>query len=191
MIMKSQIILIVACLLGAQGLLADETITGKVIRVTSGDTFTVLNIVQRDYTEREDDTAWGFGVDMDLDPAPDKIPTIVHLAEIDAPELNQPYGPEARKALADKILGRIVRVTYAEKDRNEHLVGEVYLRDRWINQEVLAEGCGWHDKRYSDDDLLDTAEQEAKGKHAGLWGGTQPVPPWDWRQKHLPATPDD
>ena len=188
--MKSQVILIAACLLVVTGL-ADETMTGRVIRVTAGDTFTLLNVIQRDYTEREDDTAWGFGVDVDLNPSPDKVPMVIHLAEIDAPEQDQPYGPEAKAALAKKILGKVVRVTYAERDRFNHIVGEVYLEERWINAEVLVAGCAWHDKRYSDEDLLDTAEQQARAGHVGLWAGAQPVPPWKWRQQHPMVTPED
>ncbi len=179
----------VLLLLVASGLLADETITGKVIQVTAGDTFTLLNVIQRDYTEQEDDTDWGFGVDVNLDPAPDKEPTVIHLAQVDAPEMNQPYGPESKKALAAKILGRVVKVTYTERDRQNNIAGEVYLGECWINQEALAQGWVWHDKRYADNDLLDTAEQQAQTARAGLWAGDKPEPPWEWRKTHQVANP--
>jgi len=99
-------------------------------------------------------------------------------------------GNTSRKKLADKLQGRVVQVTYFEKDRFNHITGTVNLDDRWINQEVLAEGCAWHDKRYSDDDMLDTAEQQARARHLGLWAEPNPMPPWEWRQTHQTPTPE-
>ena len=181
-------ILVFGLLLAGQALVAQTAVTGKVIRVTSGDTFTLLDVRQRPYTEQDVVDPWGFGEELDLDPPPDETPTIIHLAEIDAPEKNQPYGDTSRQKLAAKLLGRVVRVTYFEKDRFNNIVGTVNLDDRWINAEVLAEGCAWHDKRYSDDDELDTAEQQARAQRLGLWAEAQPVPPWEWRQTHSIAT---
>jgi len=62
---------------------------------------------------------------------------------------------------------------------------------RWINEEILTGGWAWHDQRYSDDDFLDTAEEQVRAKCAGLWGGTKPVPPWEWRQRHPAVAPED
>ena len=39
--------------LAGQVMLAQTVVTGKVIRVTSGDTFTLLNVCQRPYTEQD------------------------------------------------------------------------------------------------------------------------------------------
>jgi len=181
---------VLGLLLAGQVLVAQSVVTGKVIRVTSGDTFTLLDVRQRPYTEQDVVEPWGFGEELDLNPPPDETPTIIHLAEIDAPEKNQPYGDTSRQKLAAKLMGRVVRVAYFEKDRFNHIVGTVNRGDRWINEEVLAEGCAWHDKRYSDNDELDTAEQQARALRLGLWAETQPVPPWEWRQKHQIPTPE-
>lgn len=187
---KVFILFVFGLILIGQVLLAQTVITGKVIRVTSGDTFTLLDVCQRPYTEQDFVDPWGFGEELDLNPPPDEIPTIIHLAEIDAPEKNQSYGDTSRQKLAAKLLGHVVQVTYFEKDRFNHIVGTVNLSERWINQEVLAEGCAWHDKRYSDDDELDTAEQQARARRLGLWAEAQPVEPWKWRQTHQIATPE-
>lgn len=187
--MKLKIFLIVLmALFAGQALVAQSVVTGKVIRVLSGDLITVLDIRQLDFTEREYVTPWGFGEEVNLDPSPEKVAVIVHLAEIDAPEKNQPYGETARKKLSEKLLGRIVRVTYFEKDRFDHVVGMVYLGQRWINAEALAEGCAWHDKRYSDNEDLDMAEQQAQARRLGLWAVAKPVAPWEWRQIHQVST---
>ena len=175
-------------LLAGQALMAQTTVTGKVIQVSSGDTFTLLDIYQSEYTEQEVVEPWGVGEELDLDPPPQKIPTIIHMAEIDAPEKNQPYGDTSRQKLAAKLLGRVVRVAYWEKDRFDHIVGTVHMGDCWINKEVLDEGWAWHDKRYSDNDELDTAEQLARARRIGLWAEAHPVEPWKWRQTHQLAT---
>ena len=182
--------LLFGLLLAGQVLVAQTAVTGKVIRVASGDTFTLLDVCQRPYTEQDVVSPWGFGEELDLNPPPDETPTIIHLAEIDAPEKNQPYGDTSRQKLTAKLLGRVVQVTYFEKDRFNHIVGTVNLGDRWINEEVLVEGCAWHDKRYSDNDELDTAEQQARARRLGLWAEAQPVPPWEWRQRHQISTPE-
>jgi len=175
--------------LAGQVLVAQTVVTGKVIEVASGDTFTLLNITQRPYTEQDVVEPWGFGEELNLNPSPDETPTIIHLAEIDAPEKDQPYGDTSRQKLAAKLLGHVVQVAYFERDRRNHITGTVNLGDRWINAEVLAEGGAWHDKRYSDDDELDTAEQQARIRRLGLWAEAQPVPPWEWRQKHPISAP--
>ena len=182
--------LVFGLLLAGQVLMAQTVVTGKVIRVTSGDTFTLLDVRQRPYTEQDVVDPWGFGEELDLNPPPDETPTSIHLAEIDAPEKNQPYGDTSRQKLAAKLMGCVVRVTYFEKDRFNRIVGTVNMGERWINAEVLAEGCAWHDKRYSDDDELDTAEQQARARRLGLWAEARPVPPWEWRQMHPIATPE-
>jgi endonuclease YncB( thermonuclease family) len=176
--------LVFGLLLAGQVLTAQTVVTGKVIQVASGDTFTLLDVTQRPYTEKDVVDPWGFGEELDLNPPPDETPTVIHLSEIDAPEKNQPYGDTARQKLAAKLMGHVVRVTYFEKDRFNHITGTVNLGDRWINAEVLDEGGAWHDKRYSDDDELDTAEQQARARRLGLWAEAQPVPPWEWRKAH-------
>ncbi len=60
-------------------------LTGKVIRVTSGDTFTLLDVRQRSYTEQDLVEPWDFGEELDLNPPPDETSTIIHLAEIGVP----------------------------------------------------------------------------------------------------------
>jgi len=64
----------------------------------------------------------------------------VRLAEIDAPELKQGGGPEAKKALSDMILHRAVRVEWKHRGRYRRMIGQVYCGSVWINRELLAGG---------------------------------------------------
>jgi endonuclease YncB( thermonuclease family) len=55
------------------------------------------------------------------------IRTRVRLRRLDAPELDEPTGPQARDALAAKFEGRMVRVTPYARDRYGRLVADVEL----------------------------------------------------------------
>jgi endonuclease YncB( thermonuclease family) len=77
------------------------TVEGKVVRIADGDTLTVLdsaNVLRK-----------------------------IRLAGIDAPEKKQPFGTEAREALADKVFGQVVRVEVIDVDRYRREVGRIYL----------------------------------------------------------------
>ena len=55
----------------------------------------------------------------------------------------QPFGTKARQILADKIFQKKVRVERVVIDRYKRLVGRVYLGDRYINAEMVADGAAW------------------------------------------------
>ncbi len=132
-----------------------EVVSGKVVRVTDGDTITVLE---------------------------DKTQHTIRLVGLDAPEGGQEYGQQSRQALTSKILEKHVRVEWREKDYYKRSLGNIYLDGRWINKEMVAEGWAWHYKEYSDDKELAKAESKAREARAGLWADKDPMPPWDYRR---------
>jgi hypothetical protein len=105
----------------------------------------------------------------------------VRLDGIDAPETGQGFGTKAKQALSGKILARTVRVKTTGTDRYGRTLGVVWLGDRNINFEMVAEGWAWHFKKYSKDHALADAENQARAKKAGLWADEHPIAPWDWR----------
>ena len=117
---------------------------------------------------------------------PDKTQIKVRLADIDKPERGQPFGTKARQVLADKIFQKQVRVEKVATDRYKRLVGRVYLGDRNINAEMVADGAAWVYKKYSDDPRLLGLEAQAKEARKGLWGlpESQLTPPWEWRRRN-------
>jgi endonuclease YncB( thermonuclease family) len=56
----------------------------------------------------------------------------IRLEGIDCPESGQAYGTKAKKALADMIFGKTVKVEWQSKDRYRRILGPVYIGDRWI-----------------------------------------------------------
>ncbi len=92
--------LLIALLLAAPIAFAD-TLTGKVVKVTDGDSITVL-----------DNT---------------NIQHRIRLQGIDAPERGQPYGNASRKHLASLVARKEVIVKWAKRDRYRRIVGFVIV----------------------------------------------------------------
>jgi micrococcal nuclease len=136
---------------------ATETkLTLKVVSVHDGDTFTGVNDGNQQVK--------------------------VRLDAVDAPELGQPYGQASRKALSDKIFGKVVTVITKKHDRYGRTIGHVLIDKRDINLELLEEGAVWHYKEYDHNKRLGEAEVSARAAGKGLWHDPDPIAPWDWRK---------
>lgn len=129
--------------------------SGKVVSIADGDTITVLL---------------------------DKQQHRIRLSGIDAPESGQAFGTKAKSVLGDKVFGQEVKIEWKERDKYKRIVGEVYLGDRRICLEMVAEGYAWHYKQYSTDQELSKAEKEAREGKKGLWADPSPTAPWDYRR---------
>jgi micrococcal nuclease len=106
----------------------------------------------------------------------------VRLDAIDAPELSQPYGQASRKALAEKVFGKVVMVTTKKRDQYGRVIGHVIVGKRDVNLELLEEGAAWHYEQYDKNKRLREAEQVARAAKKGLWREPDPVAPWEWRK---------
>lgn len=129
---------------------------GKVVKVTDGDTITVLSS--------------------------DNAQTSVRLYGIDAPESKQAFGTRSKQYLSSLVFGETVSVVDLGKDFYGRTIGKVYLGDRYINLMIVEAGLAWHYKQYSAKDAEFTnAENKARKDAIGLWSGKNPVPPWQFR----------
>jgi endonuclease YncB( thermonuclease family) len=133
-------------------------ISGKVIGIADGDTFTLLTT--------------------------DKQQVKIRLAEIDAPESGQPYGNESKQALSDLIFGKDVRVVEQTTDRYGRTVGRPYVGDLDVSAEMVRMGAAWAYRDYLKDKRLLTLEGRAKTNKRGVWGlsEAQNMAPWEWRR---------
>jgi len=111
----------------------------------------------------------------------DGLEISVRLRGIDAPELGQPYGYEAKQALQSLLNAGSVGLSEPEKGKYGRYVADVYLGDTWVNQAMVAEGHAWCDQVNSFNRSLYSAEQQAKSGGKGLWAAPTPDPPWIWR----------
>ncbi len=106
--------------------------------------------------------------------------------EIDTPELEQPYGKEAKNALSTLVFRKTVSVKIVTIDDYNRYVGKVFLNNLDINAEMVRKGHAWVYRKYARDKGLYRLEAEAKEKQLGLWAlpDDQKIPPWQWRYKN-------
>lgn len=111
----------------------------------------------------------------------------IRLAEIDAPETDQPWGGISKNVLAKKVLGKHISLSYSSIDQYDRIIGRVYLRGRDINLEMIEEGHAWFYRKYGKDDTLEEAAKTAIQNQVGLWSLKNKIAPWDWRNKKREA----
>ncbi len=113
----------------------------------------------------------------------DSGPIIVRLHSIDTPEHDQPWGPQAKSALASRVQGQPVSLRVVTQDSYDRLVADVFLGDESINAWMVQQGDAWAYRHYLEDGIYCTWEGEARAARRGIW--SQPPDtwraPWQWR----------
>jgi micrococcal nuclease len=106
---------------------------------------------------------------------------------IDAPELDQEYGKEARDFLELLVYGRDIQLDCSGCDR-ERKVCKVQAQwqpheHSWIhvNRAMVQRGWAWDAPDYSKGEFADV-QVEAKSSKSGLWQIPNPVDPYEWRK---------
>ncbi|WP_295514958.1 thermonuclease family protein [uncultured Pseudomonas sp.] len=135
-----------------------ETITGKVVGISDGDTLTLLTA--------------------------DKRQVKVRLAEIDTPERAQPYGTRAQQQLSALAFGKQAELQVQDTDRYGRTVARVIVNGQDVNREMVREGAAWVYRAYNRDKSLLAVEADAQAQKRGLWAlpEAERVAPWDWRK---------
>lgn len=116
----------------------------------------------------------------------------VRLSDVDAPEMGQVFGKQARQYTEQMVLGSWVRVNVALIDRHGRRVGEVIVEDGWVlNEELVHAGLAWYYRVHPvRNDRLQKLEQYAFSKKLGLWVEPDPLPPWEFRREsRIPQLP--
>jgi endonuclease YncB( thermonuclease family) len=139
-----------------------DTLTGRVVGIADGDTLTLLDATNAQHK--------------------------IRLSGIDSPEKGQPFGQVCKKSLSDLAYDRVVAVESNKLDRYGRVIGKVLVNGQDVNLEQVRRGCGWHYKKYQNEQVLDdrlaynAAEESARAGRVGLWTDQEPVAPWDWRK---------
>ncbi len=90
----------------------------------------------------------------------------VHLYGVKAPEMNQEYGRESRRALSQLVVGEKVTVNYRVIDGKNY--GNVYLGKKYINEIMLRQGDAWYDATQPLG-VLKEAGEAAQEERLGWW----------------------
>lgn len=139
-----------------------ETITGRVVGVTDGDTLTVLDAGYQQFK--------------------------IRLSGIDAPERGQPFGNRAKESLSEMVFNKQVVIETSKEDRYRRKVGKVQQDGTDVNLEQVKRGMAWHYTAYAkeqtpaDRETYADAETEAKAQRRGLWRESSQSAPWEFRR---------
>jgi endonuclease YncB( thermonuclease family) len=153
----ARIALLPAFVLLALAPTAAETLQGRVVGITDGDTVKLLVGGHSQYK--------------------------IRLGEIDAPETGQPFGKASKRVLSDMAFGATVSVRVTDIDRYGRSVGVITRDGKNINAAMVRAGAAWAYRSYLSDKRYLVWEAEAKHSRRGLWGlqPDQIMPPWEWR----------
>jgi endonuclease YncB( thermonuclease family) len=135
------------------------TLVGKVVRISDGDTLVILQ---------------------------DNQQIRIRLAEIDAPEIGQPFGKRSREHLASLCAGVIAQIVVQGKDRYGRTLGRVHCKGVDTNAALVRVGLAWVYDRYVSDPSFYKLQEAARRERIGLWSDRNPVPPWVWRTRREP-----
>ena len=106
----------------------------------------------------------------------------VRLADIDAPEFDQPRGNEARVALHSLVAGRDIRLDLIGGDAYRRIVARVFVDETDIGAELVRQGLAWVRRAFEHAPELTDLEDRARRAERGLWADDNRVAPWIWRE---------
>jgi micrococcal nuclease len=133
--------------------------SAKVVHITDGDTLWV---------------APGQGGD----------PVKIRIAGIDAPEICQLGGQEARLALAQRLAGRTVSVSTRRIDDYDRTVAGIDLDGEDIAGWMVSRGHAWSYRFGRDGGPYLALQQQAQSARRGLFADPAAVPPRLFRKRH-------
>lgn len=115
----------------------------------------------------------------------------IRLYGIDAPELRQPYGQEAKRYLTSFLLNREVLIEDMGTDKygRETAIASIKMGKSTIlvNEELLRNGFAWHMTFFDKSThclAWEVIAQEAQRDKIGLWADPNPVKPFEYRKTH-------
>jgi micrococcal nuclease len=131
--------------------LVNLQLTGRVVGIVDGDTVDVLVHPNR------------------------KVRVRIH--GVDAPERNEPFSQQALSFTRVFMFSRDVTLMGRDIDPYDRLVARIVVDGADASAAMLSAGLACHFRRYSDDPILEAAEQAARTSRRGFWapGALQPA----------------
>ncbi|WP_270992026.1 thermonuclease family protein, partial [Campylobacter upsaliensis] len=142
----------------------EKELTGKVSRVIDGDTIELLAKTSK------------------TNPYYHIAKLKIRLYGIDAPELKQAYGKEAKEFLSALVLKQEVSLIIENKDKYDRFVGTLFLKGQDINKEMVKNGYAHAYESFSKKYLAEQAD--AKMFKLGLWQDERVMSPSEFRRKN-------
>jgi endonuclease YncB( thermonuclease family) len=140
-----------------------ETLVGRIIGVSDGDTLTLLDAGKQTHK--------------------------IRLSGVDAPEKKQAYGQQSKLNLSNLAYGHEATADCPKRDRYRRPVCLVTVAGKDVGLQQIHQGLAWwyrtyaHEQRAQDRRGYERAEQMAREKRVGLWREKDPKAPWEWRRE--------
>ena len=112
----------------------------------------------------------------------------VRMEGVDAPELMQAFGVQAKEALS-RALPKGVDIVLEDYGKDKYGCMLAIVHNRKFSPDSISlflinHGCAWHFSKYNDSTELANAQKLARSKHCGLWSeSVKPMAPWDYRMR--------
>lgn len=106
----------------------------------------------------------------------------IRMAQIDAPEMKQAFGPES-KAHLEKLLGNttMIVVSRGKLDLYGRRLAVLSTKEcRNVNLSMVRDGYAWNYRNKAGE--FAEAQEEAQKELRGLWKQLSPQSPWDYRK---------
>jgi micrococcal nuclease len=117
-----------------------------------------------------------------------QAPLTVRIRDIDAPEICQAHGPEAKQALEEYALGKTVQLTTHARDSHGRTIGTLVADGQSLGTRMVQEGHAWSVRVKWDNGPLVKQERQAKALLRGLHATAGSIPPKQFRAT-MPACP--
>ena len=109
---------------------------------------------------------------------------LVKLRDVEAPELEQPYGQAARDRLVALLMGRLITI-WPRKGSDCIILARAEVDGQSLAEMLLIEGFVW--AAPDAPAAWRRLEALARRKEAGFWRGERPEPPWEYRVQRTMA----
>ena len=106
----------------------------------------------------------------------------IRLAEIDAPERDQPFGRQSKIFLRKLLVDGEFDAHISSEDQYGRYIARLYSNGIDINRKMVSEGMAWVYDYYVIDKTFYLDQEEAQKQKKGIWSKRYPAPPWEWRK---------
>ena len=107
----------------------------------------------------------------------------IRLVEIDAPEMNQPFGAQSKNFLNSLLYEKDVTLISQGEDRYGRVLGNLFSNELNVNMLMVKFGFAWVYDKYAKNSSLYKHQDQAKAENLGLWQAKDPIAPWVWRKQ--------
>jgi micrococcal nuclease len=111
----------------------------------------------------------------------------VRIEGIDAPEICQRFGPQARAALAARVLHKRVTLTTRGHDDYRRTIAHIRLGRQDVGAWLVSSGFAWSYRFRQDRGPYARQEARARAARLGLWAAGDADIPRDFRVRNGPC----